>query len=189
MTTVPTRRHTAAERREEILEAAMTEFATGGLHGASTDAIARAAGISQPYLFRLFGTKKELFVAVVERGFERTLEAFQLGVGRARGDGEDVFKTMGEAYVELLASDRRILLVQMQSYVACTDPDVRDLVRKGFGELYRYVERVSGSSGKAVEEFFATGMLINVVAAMDLPNLKEPWAQALLRDCTEPLAG
>src|SRR5215471_11849385 len=100
MATAPSRRRTAAERREEILEAAMTEFATGGLHGASTDAIARAAGISQPYLFRLFGTKKELFLAVLDRGFARTLEAFQLGVGRASGAGENVFKTMGEAYVE-----------------------------------------------------------------------------------------
>jgi AcrR family transcriptional regulator len=189
MATAPTRRHTAAERREEILEAAMTEFATGGLHGASTDAIARAAGISQPYLFRLFGTKKELFLAVLDRGFARTLEAFQLGVGRASGAGENVFKTMGEAYVELLAGDRRILLCQLQGYVACTDPDIRTLVQKHYGELYSYARRASGGTDAELESFFATGMLINVVAAMDLPNLKEPWAQALLAACTAPLAG
>src|SRR5215471_2315704 len=124
MATAPSRRRTAAERREEILEAALTEFADGGLHGASTDAIARRAGISQPYLFRLFGTKKELFLAVLERGFERTLEAFQLGVGRARGGESGVFDEMGKAYVELLASDRRILLAQMQSYAACDDAEV-----------------------------------------------------------------
>ena len=102
-----TKRHTAAERREEILDAAMSEFAAKGLHGASTDAIARSAGISQPYLFRLYGTKKELFLAVVNRGFRRTLEAFQLGVGRSQGVTEDVCEAMGKAYVELLDSGDR----------------------------------------------------------------------------------
>ena len=76
-------RHTAAERREAILEAAISEFAIGGLQGASTDEIARRAGISQAYLFRLYGTKMDLFLAVVERVFRRTLEVFQLAAGRA----------------------------------------------------------------------------------------------------------
>ena len=174
------RKHTAAERREEILDAALTEFADAGLHGASTDAIARRAGISQPYLFRLFGTKKELFLAVVERGFRRTLEAFQLGVGRSQGVGADVCEAMGDAYIELLSSDRRILLVQLQSYVACDDPEVREHVRNGFRDLAGYVQRVSGADGRGLVEFFAAGMLINVVAAMDLPAVKEPWAQALV---------
>ena len=58
-----TTRQTAEVRREAVLEAAAAEFSRKGLHGASTDAIAKAAGISQPYLFRLFGTKKELYFA------------------------------------------------------------------------------------------------------------------------------
>ena len=58
-------RSTAQERRAELLAAALSEFAIGGLHGTSTEAIAKRAGISHAYLFRLFGTKKQLFIAIV----------------------------------------------------------------------------------------------------------------------------
>src|SRR5262245_60666149 len=130
MTPTTTRRHTAEERREEVLEAARTEFAVYGLHGASTDAIARRAGISQPYLFRLYGTKKELFLACVRRGFRLTLEAFQQA---AVGKGPDeIFEAMGQAYVALLARDPNLLLGQLQSYAACQDPEVRDVVRAAY---------------------------------------------------------
>src|SRR5204863_476321 len=62
---VAAERKTADQRREEILVAAFDEFAEHGLHGTSTDVIARKAGVSQPYVFRLFGTKKELYLESV----------------------------------------------------------------------------------------------------------------------------
>src|ERR1700730_8853996 len=104
MNPVTATRHTAAERRDEILAAAMIEFADRGLHGTSTDDIARRAGISQPYLFRLFGTKKELFKASVSRCFRETLEMFQRAAEGHRG--EDALKAMGEAYMDVLENDR-----------------------------------------------------------------------------------
>ena len=94
----PTTRQSAAERREEILEAALEEFAEHGYHGASTEAIARRAGISQPYVFRLFGTKQELFKAVVARCFRETLDMFQRAAEGKRG--KEALKAMGEAYTE-----------------------------------------------------------------------------------------
>jgi AcrR family transcriptional regulator len=72
-------------RREEVLDAALDEFAETGLHGASTEDIARRAGISQPYVFRLFTTKKELFTAVAARCFRETLELFQRAAEGKRG--------------------------------------------------------------------------------------------------------
>src|SRR5918994_7203139 len=117
-------RLTAEERREETLRAAMDEFAHGGLDGTPTEAIARRVGISQPYLFRLFSTKKELFLAVVERCFDTTLDAFRRAAeGRS---GTDALHAMGKAYAVLL-KDRTALLLQLQAYVACDDPDVRTL--------------------------------------------------------------
>lgn len=175
------RRRTAEERRDDILEAAMAEFAIGGLHGTSTEAIARRAGISQPYLFKLFGTKKELFRSTVALGFRRTREAFERAV-RDTPPGGDLFDAMGAAYVALLA-DRKLLLGQLQSYAACDDPDVRAAVRGGYGELWRYVAGVSGRPEGDVRRFFATGMLINVMAAMDLTALDEPWARACVGPC------
>jgi AcrR family transcriptional regulator len=170
-------RLTAEERREEILQAAMEEFAHGGLDGTPTEAIAKRVGISQPYLFRLFRTKKELFLAVVDRCFERTLGAFRnAAAGRS---GEEALEAMGNAYAGLL-KDRTILLVQLQAYVACEDPDVRALVRAGFRRLTGFVSEVSGAPAEEVRRFFETGMLMNVVAAMELDRVREPWARDLL---------
>ncbi len=117
------RRQSADERREAVLEAAFTAFAAGGLHGVSTDEIARAAGISQPYLFRLYRTKKELFLAAIGRGFERTIETFREAAAGKRP--EEIFPAMGLAYIALLQADRRMLLMQLQSYAGCDDHDVR----------------------------------------------------------------
>src|SRR5213595_4247027 len=135
-------RKSATERRDEILEAALVEFAAHGLDGGSTEAIAKAVGISQPYVFRLFGTKKELFMATVERCLRGTLEMMHTASAGLRG--EEALQAIGEAYSERLASDPTYLRSQMQAYAASDDPQIRDVVRKGYGELVEYVERVSG---------------------------------------------
>jgi AcrR family transcriptional regulator len=169
------------ERREEILDAAMTVFAERGLHGASTEQIARGAGISQPYVFRLFGTKKELYLTVVARCFRQTLERFQRAAEGLRG--EEALHAIGEAYGELLSSDRTYLRAQMQAYAACDDPDICEAVQHGFGDLVTYVERVSGLDEAAVAQFFAKGMLMNVLSSMHLGDPTEPWAVRLLAGC------
>jgi AcrR family transcriptional regulator len=174
-------RKSAAERRDEILEAALHEFAAHGLDGGSTDAIAKAAGISQPYVFRLFGTKKQLFMATVERSLRGTLEMFHTASAGLKG--EDAFRAIGEAYRERLANDPVYLHVQMQSYAACHDPEIRDVVRRGYGELVEYAERISGLPSEDVAHFFAKGMLLNVIASMDLLNADAGWAQRLLEGC------
>jgi len=161
-----------------VLDAAVAEFAIGGLHGTSTEAIAARAGISQPYVFRLFGSKKELFLAALERGFDRVARDFSRAAGAG---GPDALKRMGQAYIHLLAQ-REELLLQMQGYAACSDPDVAELMRRRYGELYRYVEQASGADEVTVRDFFSEGMLLNVAAAMDLPRLlgKESWVQRCL---------
>src|SRR6266487_1519137 len=115
-------RKTKEVRREEILDAALVVFAEQGLQGASTEDIARRAGISQPYVFRLFGTKKELFKAVVARCFRETLDMFQRAAEGLRG--EEALGAMGNAYVERYLTDRIRLRAQMQAYAACDDQDI-----------------------------------------------------------------
>ncbi|HEY8842987.1 MAG TPA: TetR/AcrR family transcriptional regulator, partial [Gaiellaceae bacterium] len=152
-----------------------------GLDGASTEAIARSAGISQPYVFRLFGTKKELYMASVARCLRETLEAFQRAAEGKRG--EEALHAIGTAYVEELLSDRTRLQAQMQAYAACDDPEVCEVVRAGYGDLVAYVERVAGVAPEEISRFFAYGMLLNVIAAMDLKDSTEGWAQRLLDGC------
>jgi AcrR family transcriptional regulator len=170
---------TAAERREAVLVSAMEEFALSGLHGASGEAIAARAGISQPYLFRLFGTKRELFLAVVDRAFDRMLEA--LVEAAEHSAPERVLAAMSSALDAALADGQGFLL-QMQLYAACGDDEVRFVVRRRFAECYRYVERASGAEPDEVRAFFADAMLRAVAATMRLSELpgKEAWARRLL---------
>jgi AcrR family transcriptional regulator len=176
----PRRRMSADERREAVLQVAIAEFARTGLHGTSTETIAAGADISHPYLFRLFGTKKGLFLACLERCHERLHETFTRA-SEAAGD-DDRLHAMGKAYVDLLA-DREMLLLQLQGYAACDDPDVRATASDGYAELWRLVERLSGAPEEEVRAFFATGMLLNMAAAMDLPQIAgDPgWALEHLR--------
>jgi AcrR family transcriptional regulator len=176
--TAVTERKTAGERREAVLEAATAAFAHGGLHGTSTEEIARRAGISQPYLFRLFGTKKALFIATVERCMAQTLELFRAAAGELRG--EEALHAMGAAYTEMVVSDRTRLLAQMQAYAACEDEEIRQAMRRGYGQLHLFVETVSGLPERDVAAWFSHGMLLNVIAALDLRADPEPWAKRLL---------
>jgi AcrR family transcriptional regulator len=180
MPPAPKRRMSADERRAAILEVAVGAFARGGLNGTSTETIAAGAGISQPYLFRLFGTKKELFLACIGRCHERLRRTFT-DAAEADTSG-DALAAMGLAYTELLA-DREYLLLQLQTYAACDDPEVRAVASAGYAELWQLVSRLSGAPQDDVRAFFATGMLLNVAAAMDLPQIVgDPrWALEHLR--------
>ena len=170
-------RKSAEERREEIVAIAFQQFAVGGYRGTSTEAIAREAGISQPYLFRLFKTKRDLFLACHEACDARIIETFReaaRGVPRA-----EALPEMGRAYIELL-SDRTALLFQMQSYAACSDPVIQQSVREGYGEIVKEVTRLSGAEPEEIWQFFSHGMLLNVIASLDLGAIadSDEWACA-----------
>jgi len=145
----------------------MHEFASGGLGGTSTDAIARRAGISQPYLFRLFPTKKALFLAAVQRTFDQTDQLFR---DSAEGlAGEQAKQAMGEAYSALLAGSSSYLQMQLQAYAtSVVDPEVRALTRRAFARLWTTVVEVSGLDDEQAQAFFAHGMLLNVTAAFGI---------------------
>jgi AcrR family transcriptional regulator len=174
-------RHTADERREEIIAAALAAFADTGLVGTSTEVIAEMVGISQPYLFRLFGTKKQLFLAAVERCFQETSDGFRAAV--EEGDQSlDVAHRIGQAYFEQI-QDRTKLRMQMQAYAASDDPDVRATVQRGFAALTAYIRQVTGFDQVELADFMAKGMLLNVMASMDVLQSTEPWAVALQEGC------
>ena len=183
----PRRRVPAAERREELIAAAVHEFARGGLHGTPVDRIARRVGVAQPYVFSLFPSKRELFLAAVERGFERVADTFEHAAaeyreGRAPADCEDALQAMGFAYKELLASDRDYLMLQLQSYAACDDELVCARVRRRYAELIELAQELSGADEEQLNEFFRAGMALNVAAALGVDELSIgcPWVQAEL---------
>ncbi len=162
-------RSSAGERREEILDAAIQEFARYGLYGTSVDAIAARVGISQPYIFRLFGTKRDLFLAAASRVCERIQEAFRQAVS---GQPERPLAAMGHAYVPLLSS-RAELMVLLHAFAASEDPKVRKVVSARYEKLWEFVAEASGATRHEVRSFFADGMGMTVGAALGLQQLFE----------------
>lgn len=164
------------DRRQQVLGIAAEEFARGGLHGASTEAIARRAEITQAYVFRMFGTKKALFLEVVTAAFDRLTE----GMRTAAGDkaGLDALGQMGAQYHDML-SDQTALLLQLQGFAACGDPEVRDAVRGCFGRMWQAVAEATGLDPVTIKAFLAFGMLLNNGAALHAAELDEPWAHGM----------
>src|SRR6202035_7929 len=176
-----TERLTAPERREQILEAAVVVFAERGYEGASTDVIARMAGISQPYLFRLFGTKRELIIATIKRCFADTEMLFQRAASGLEGDAP--LAAMGEAYIDEIRRSPLRLRVQLQAYAACDDPAIRTVVAEGFGRLVRLAGELTGLDSARLSLFFAQGMLLNVLAMMGQVDEPQAWAMQLIEGC------
>ena len=172
---------TAAERREALVEAAVAAFAEHGFHGTPTTEIAKAAGISQAYLFRLFPTKSELYVAAVERCYQRLGDAMRAAAEQAGAAGEGALEQMGAAYGGLL-QDRTTLRATLQAFAAAAGEDaaITAAVRRGYGDLYRLVKRLGDADAERLRAFFAKGMLMTVLAGMDAPAVDEAWARELL---------
>jgi AcrR family transcriptional regulator len=161
---LPRQKLTAEERRETVVKAALVEFAEGGLFGTSTESIAARAGISQPYIFRLFGTKQELFLVTADRCFRRILDSFKEAAASVDGDP---FPLMAAAYSELL-TDRGLLMVWMHAFAACSVPEVQACIAGGFKEMYEFLESLPGATPEKVSQFMSKGMFLNVAAATNM---------------------
>jgi AcrR family transcriptional regulator len=154
----------AEARREEVVGIAFRHFAEGGFDGTSTETIARDAGVSQPYLFRLFKTKRGLYEACIDQCFARVESVF---TGAATGaTPEERFAAMGHAYGEQLLPDRHALLFQMRAY-AVADPEIRAYVRAKFAHLRATIAGLAGVEPDDTWAFFGEGMLLNVVTMLD----------------------
>ncbi len=169
----------AAERRDALIAAAIEEFAEGGLHGTPVDRIARRVGVAQPYVFSLFPTKRDLFIAAVERGFEMIIELFSAGAAEFLAEHpegsftrDELLGFIGDSYVALVAQDRHKLMFQLQAYAACDDEIIRQAVNDAYEHLTAVVRELTGAGEDELSEFFAMGMWLNVQAAIGRPDLE-----------------
>lgn len=151
---------TADRRREQILQAALTVFAEGGYAGTTTDQVARAAGVSQPYVVRLFGGKQQLFAEVYSRASSHIVDVLA-----AVAPGPEAKREMGEAYIGLLA-DRSLLLVLMHGFAAGSEPEIGRLARWTLSEAFRLYRERTGEGEDEARVFVAHGMLIDVLLAV-----------------------
>lgn len=165
-------------RREQILAAALKEFSHKGLHGGSTVTIAKDVEISHPNLFRVFSTKKELFVGVLEQTFAR-IDRELLAAGEKAESAP--LRSMADAW-GVLMENRDLMLILLQGYAACEDPDIRDVMHRWTRETFERVEALPAVTTDAAHDFLASGMLYMVAASMGLPARAEgdAWADRFL---------
>lgn len=182
-----TMRHTrtnlsdADTRREAIVEAALVAFADAGFAATPVTAVAVKAGISQAYVFKLYPTKEELFVAAVERCFTRIEEVLERSAQTVTsGDPDEILYAMGDGYAGLIA-DRKMLMIQVHAQSASDVPAIRDVLRAGLRRIVSYVKQRSGASDEAVQRFIAFGQLCHLITTADIYDLGEDWAKVLAR--------
>lgn len=162
----------SGERREQILAAASLVFGERGYFGATTDQIAKAAGISQPYVVRMFGSKENLFVEVLARALDKLLVTFNATIDGWKADGspaDQIGRLLGTAYVNLI-EDRGILLSLMQAFSMGHDPVIGAQARKGFIAIYTLLRDDARFEPERVRTFLAEGMLLNTLLGLRLPE-------------------
>jgi TetR/AcrR family transcriptional regulator len=193
----PATRMKSGERRELILAAAAGVFGERGYVGATTDAVARAAGVSQPYVVRMFGTKAALFRAVLERSLDRLIDGFHEEIAQHDPALDDLPLCIGRRYVSLL-SDRGLLLSLMQAFMLGADPEIGPTARAGFLRVYRLLRDEARFTPEQASEFLASGMMINTLVGLRMgadfdadPEVRElltaamPVNAALFRDLAQ----
>jgi AcrR family transcriptional regulator len=174
--TAPRRRVPAAERRDALIEAAVHHFAHGGLQGTKVSAIAAEVGVAQPYVFSLFPTKRDLFLAAVERCFEKVSALFEQAAADFDRDGpqeadEDKLNAIGHAYMSRISENPDQLLLQLQSYAACGDDEgIQVAVRRNYAGLVDLCRTLTGADDERLDQFFQMGMWCNVAAALGIED-------------------
>ena len=158
----------------------MGTFARRGYYGTTTSEVARRAGISQAYVYRLFPDKQTLFIAVVEHSFGRIRAVFDAGAARCDGGTpQEVLGALSAAYADLIA-DRDVLLMQLHAQCAAvSEPAFRSVVRAGYAELVEHVQELSGATDNDVQQFFTRGAMCHLVVAVDAIDDDTPWARLL----------
>lgn len=176
----------AEDRRELVLTAATTVFGERGYVGTTTDAVARAAKVSQPYVVRMFGTKEALFLAVLERALRRLVGAFRGAVAEnPDSPPQEMYQRLGAAYSELL-TDRGLLLSLMHAFVLGSDPEIGRAARRGFLEVYRLLRHEAGFSATDANTFLASVMLLNTLIGLRMADdFDDPDVRDLI-ECVAP---
>ncbi|WP_194910579.1 TetR/AcrR family transcriptional regulator [Catenulispora rubra] len=170
---------TAEVRREEVLRAAIPVFAERGYYGTPTSEVAKRAGISTSYVFRLFPTKEDLFVAVLDHGVEQILARFRRAVAETSGGVDELFQALGMAYADLMR-DRDLLMVQLHGQSACDVPAVKEALQRGADREIEFVRSVTGGTPDQVQQFMAIGALSHQILALDAQLLDAAWAKTLV---------
>ncbi|MEU4460886.1 TetR/AcrR family transcriptional regulator [Nocardia fluminea] len=175
---------TASERSAQVLEAAIRAFAETGYAATKTDEIARLAGVSQPYVIRLFGTKQQLFIACLLEVCTRIEQVFRDAEIAPGADTAEALRTLGHGY-DVFLTERELPLILLHGAAASADPAIGDHMRERFGRIYGLIGELTGADTLEARRFVATGMLLTIMTAMQVAGSEAiplPWATEILTD-------
>ncbi|MQY10219.1 hypothetical protein SRB5_03260 [Streptomyces sp. RB5] len=179
METKTRQRSTADERRATVMRTAIGTFAERGYYGTSTMDVAKAAGISQGYLYRLFKDKETLFAALVDHCSDLLRASAAAAVASVRStDPEVVLAALTASYAEVIA-DREVLMILKHAECSASEPVIGEAVRTCYAKQVEYVRAVSGASDEQIRRYFADGLLGNVMMAIGAASVDAPWARTL----------
>jgi AcrR family transcriptional regulator len=178
----PARRLSSDERRAQILAAAMAVFGAKGYVGTTTDEVARAASVSQPYVVRLFGSKENLFLAALSAALDELLRTFRDALRREPGERTQTL--IGDAYIDLLRV-RGLHQTLSHAYLLGAHPVIGPAARRGFARVWQFFREDAGMDAEEAQEFLAQGMLINTMIGMRLIDEygSDPSITELFRTC------
>ncbi|MBA2812514.1 TetR/AcrR family transcriptional regulator [Streptomyces sp. KM273126] len=172
-------RSTADERRATVMRTAIKAFAERGYYGTSTMDVAKAAGISQGYLYRLFPDKEALFAALIEHCSTILREAAAETVAKAESsDPETVIAALASSYGDVVA-DRDVLMILMHGNCAASVPVIGEAVRTCYARQVEYIRAASGASDEQIRRYFGDALLGNVLLAAGAADLDAPWVRTL----------
>jgi len=128
----------AAERREQLLDTAIKLFAVRGYGGSTTAELARSAGVTEPILYRHFGSKKELFIAVVDRTSQQITNLWERQLRTAANPAQRLRRLIG---ANPMVSDRGrgIYRVIVQAMTEIEDPDILAAIQRHVTKLHQFV--------------------------------------------------
>lgn len=184
----PAARSTAEARRADVIAHAVAAFARTGYFATRVGEVAEAAGISEAYVFRLFGDKLGLFLAAFDHGCVQIVAALAAGAERAQGAGTtpaDVLDAMADAYADLIA-DRALVALQVHAQSAAGVPEIGAAVRHAYETVVTFVQARSGADDASVQRFMAYGQLCHLIATTGLDAVAAPWARLLTAGIRHP---
>jgi AcrR family transcriptional regulator len=177
------RRMSSEQRREQIVTAAIAVFGARGYEGTTTDDVARTAGVSQPYVVRLFRSKENLFLAAMQFSFDELMSVFRETLAD-QTDERPISKRIGEAYVDLL-NTRGLHQTLSHAWLLGGHPVIGPAARRCFAQVWQFFRDEAGFDADQARMFLAEGMLINVMIGMRLVDDygSDPRITELFRAC------
>ncbi|MEM0982318.1 MAG: TetR/AcrR family transcriptional regulator [Planctomycetota bacterium] len=171
----------AAKRRAQLLDTAAELFAAHGYARATTSQLAKAAGVTEPIIYRHFKSKRDLFVALIERTGKETLQQWEQDLARSSDPAARLKLLLGDNPM-VTESGRSAYRVILQAISETDDPVIRKALEQHIRSLHEFIATELADameSGRVPDRFspevvawllIHVGMGYGVLSAMEIED-------------------